>query len=374
MVYCLAYSFIPANPQRKFFIVIGPTACGKSTLVSIMRAVFGNLGCHLQSYSFMRKSRYDHELRPDLESTIDKLWVDLSETDEKQTIDAVTIKSYTGNDPLTYRKPHSGLRIEKVMNAKIWVVTNIFPKIVNYTDAALQDRLVVFDWYNSVPAEKRDSELVAKLTTAENRDRIATYFADIAAWLYSQRTLPLDKTVMFNTKKYFLEQEDLVARFYECLTKSVYDEPANPTNCVSVYDLYGLFLQFQKQQVGVDVPISLMKARAFEMRFAELADSDHYHFVKREKFTNGHFYRGIQIPFPRPWVFRTPANFSQPMNGPAWPPPMQSPGYVPSFPPPSQSTLPSPSTEPEDNESVDAFYPSQPGDGPASSLPRYVPL
>lgn len=372
MVGCLAYSFIPANPQRKFFIIIGPTASGKSTLASVMRAVFGNLGCHLQSYSIMRQSRYDHELRPDLEATIDKLWVDISETDEKQIIDAVTIKSYTGNDPLTYRKPHSDLRIAKVMNAKIWVVTNTFPKIVNYRDVALQDRLVVFDWYNSVPAENRDSNLVAKLTTAENRDRIATYFADRAARLYSQKTLPLDNTVMYNTKKYFLEQEDLVALFYENLSKNVYDEPANPTNCVSIYDLYGLFVQFQKQQMGVDVPISLMKARAFEMRFAELADSDHYHFVKREKFTNGHFYRGILLQS-RPWGFKTPLNFPQAAYVPALPPPMQSPGYVPSSLPPSWSTLPSSSTEPEDDESVDDFYTSQPDDGPASIPPRYIP-
>jgi phage/plasmid-associated DNA primase len=371
MVYCLAYSFIPTNPQRKFFIVIGPTACGKSTLVSIMRAVFGNLGCHLQSYSFMRKSRYDHELRPDLESTIDKLWVDLSETDEKQTIDAVTIKSYTGNDPLTYRKPHSDLRIAKVMNAKIWVVTNTFPKIVNYKDTALQDRLVIFDWYNSVPAENRDSELVAKLTTDENRDRIATFFAGIAARLYPQKTLPLDDTVMYNTKKYFLEQEDLVAQFYESLVKSEYDIPANFMDYVCIRELYNNFFQFLEKQMGVRMPCPVSQ-RTFEMRFAELADSDSDHFVKREKFVNGHFYRGLSI-FPRPWGFKTPANFSQAAYGPSWSPPMQSPGHVPSFLPPSQSTLPSPSTETEDDESLDTFNSSQPGDGSASSPPRYVP-
>jgi hypothetical protein len=86
----VAYSFIPTNPFRKLFIIIGPTGCGKSTFVSIIRKVFGSYGIHLQSYSIMRQSRYDHELRPDIKATMDKIWVDISETDEKQIIDAVT--------------------------------------------------------------------------------------------------------------------------------------------------------------------------------------------------------------------------------------------------------------------------------------------
>jgi hypothetical protein len=136
--------------------------------------------------------------------------------------------------------------------------------------------------------------------------------------------------------------------------------------------------------IGADVPFDPIKQRTFAMRFAKLADSDPFHFVKREKFTNGHFYRGIQITFPRPLGFKIPANFSQtthtptlPPSGyePALPPPMQQgPGYVPSSLSPShRSILPIPSTEPEDNESADAFYSSQPGDEPASSPPRYIP-
>jgi phage/plasmid-associated DNA primase len=335
-----------------------------------MRAVLGDLGCHLQSYSIMRQRRPDHELRPDLKDTIDRLWVDISETDEKQVIDAVTIKSYTGNDPLTYREPHSGSRKTKVMNAKIWIFTNTIPKIVNYKDAALQDRIVVIDWYNTIPAENRDNNLAAKLTTDENRDRIATYFTGVAERLYSKNTLSVDRTFMFNIMKYFYEQGDIVVQFYDWLTKSEDDIPANPTNCISIWDLYGLFVQFQN-----NLQLNPMEKKAFEGRFSEIAKSDNYHFVKREKFTNGHFYRGILIPMQqRPWTFRIPANYSQAGYVPASPPPMQNPGCPPLLPPGHGVALTSPSTEPEDDEPPGGFCSSQVGGHrPASHFSRYIP-
>jgi hypothetical protein len=307
---CIAYSFLPTNPLRKLFLIIGPTACGKSTLVAIIRAIFGDLGLHLQSYSIMRQSRYDHELRPDLKAAMDMLWLDISETDNKQEIDSVTVKTFTGNDPITFRKPHSDKRVTKTMNCKIWIITNKFPKIINYNDMALQDRLTIFDWSNTIQPENRNNNLVELLTTDENRDRIATCFAHWAKGIYKKTALSIHHSFEFNTKKYFLNQGDLVAQFYDCLPKSQTDCTVNPYTCVSTWDLGGLYYGFLKNMNdGYDFLFMDAERRAFENRFAEIAKSDRFHMVRRQKFTNGHFYIGILIPMQeRHWLFSIPAN------------------------------------------------------------------
>jgi hypothetical protein len=309
---CMASSFLPDNKFRKLFMIIGPTACGKSTLVAINRAVFGNLGLHLQSDSLMKQNRYDQELRPDLKAAMDRLWLDISETDTKQTLDAVTVKSWTGNDPLTFRKPHSDVRITKVMNCKIWLVTNEFPKIVNYNDTALQDRLVIFDFYKTIAPEERDNTLVAKLTTDENRDRIATYFANRAIDLYRKTSLRIHSSFQYNIFKYFTGQGDPVTQFYDWLPKSRYECAITPATCVSTWDLAGIYEAFRAKMLGIPVPLTDSEARAFENRFAELAKSDTFYAVRKQRFTNGHFYIGIlrweiRSEF-RNWIFQEPYN------------------------------------------------------------------
>jgi phage/plasmid-associated DNA primase len=292
---CIAYSFIPTNFLRKLFVVVGPTACGKSVFVGIMRAIFGDLGTHLQSYAIMKNHRYDHELRPDLESAIDKLWVDISETEERQTIDTVTIKSYTGNDPITFRKMHSSTRTTKIMNCKIWIMTNRFPKIVNYNDLALEDRLVIFDWYNTIPQEYRDTALKDRLTTDNNRDRIGTYFANKAKDLYHRKNLRIDESFSFNKSKYFQYQDDPIALFYDTLPKSGIDCKPDAFTWIKTIDLARLYETFLWEFRGNNRRLAEDEKRAFENRFSEISSSDHFHFVKRYRKDSIHGYSGILV-------------------------------------------------------------------------------
>jgi phage/plasmid-associated DNA primase len=311
MIDYLAYAFVPTNPMRKMFFIIGPTASGKSTLVSIMRKIFGDLGIHLQSYSIMKQSRYDHELRPDLKAAMDMLWLDLSEMNEKQVIDAVTVKSWTGNDPLTFRKPHSELRVTKVMNCKIFMVTNEFPKLVNYDDGALQDRMIIIDWHNTIERSSRNDNLEADLTTDENRDKIATFFTQRGGKLYTEKNLPIHPTFEFNILRYFKEQGDEIASFYDSLQKDIFNSPENLLNCISVYDLYLMFEMYRKEVLGIKILLSETGKRAFAMRFAEISKGDHFHFVEQRSFSNARFYKGIYVPFEqRKWLFKVPQNYN----------------------------------------------------------------
>jgi phage/plasmid-associated DNA primase len=290
---CLAYALVPGNPLRLMFFIIGPTATGKSTLVAIIRAVFGDLGVHLQSPSIMRKTRSDHELRADLLDAVEKRFIDISETDQKQEVDATMVKSWTGDDPITFRLQHKPERFTKEMAGKIYLVANEFPKLVNYGDAALKERLVVIDWNNTVSPERRKPGLKALLTTDEMRDRIASYFIARVRRLHPAYTLNIHPTFKFNIQKYFLIGGDIVAIFWDTALFKNTRSDINTVGCISTYDLYRCFLLYcQKQGITAeDIP----NLTAFAMRFSEIVGHNDYYFVDKKPFANGRFYLGIAV-------------------------------------------------------------------------------
>jgi phage/plasmid-associated DNA primase len=296
MLDILAYTFIWKNFARKLFIVVGPTKTGKTTLINIMRTVFGDYGISLSSQSIMRRAnQYDAELRSDISDAVGRLWIDISEIRENQVLDPAIIKNFTGQDNVTVREPYSKERLSIPMTAKFFIVSNVFPKIINVKDPALEDRIVAIDWYNTVPASQIRQNLTEQLTTPEMRDRLFTFFVRRAADIYRKKELIVHPSFAFNTHTYFITQDDndLVAKFYEEAFIKGYMQPL-PGNypiglsSFTIYEGYKHFICIHQLTLNLN-------NRQFAMKFANIAKTDLTSYVKAVHTSIGNVYIGLQF-------------------------------------------------------------------------------
>jgi phage/plasmid-associated DNA primase len=289
---CLAYAFLQKNFARKLFMIIGPTKSGKSTLVNIMRSVFGDFGIALNSHSIMRRPiQRDGELRADMYDAMDKLWIDISELDERQILDSGMIKTFTGQDKTNVRLPYSKERVSTEMNGKIFIVTNFYPKLINYSDAAFLDRLVIIDWHNTVDEWSVDDKLYDKLTTQEMRDRIFTFFIGRAQKIYGAGRLNIHRSFLYNTVKYFLSRGDMVAKFYD---ETVFKMPNNNKyyRPDQIFQCFTIYLNLLKLN---DEKYTNMRMRSFNMQFSAIVKSDTMGIVQRVHTSLGNFYTGLDL-------------------------------------------------------------------------------
>jgi hypothetical protein len=127
--------------------------------------------------------------------------------------------------------------------------------------------------------------------------------------LYHKSSLLIDQTFQYNILRYFREQNDLVALFYDDLQKSEGYLPPCDANCISTRELALLFIQFKKKINKNYEVFTESEARAFENRFAEIAKSDHFHVVERKKSSFGHYYYGIFVP-PEKRIWRNQISFN----------------------------------------------------------------
>jgi phage/plasmid-associated DNA primase len=283
----LSYSFLPGNPMRKFFMILGPTKSGKSTLVNIMREIFGDYGITLNSHSLMkRQGGYDQELRGDLYDAVDKLWIDVSEIDKSQCLDPVLVKTFTGGDKINLRRAYSRNRVSKSMNGKIFIVSNFFPRVLNPEDAALHDRLVVIDWHNTVDERNVDEHLFSKLTTNEMRSRIFSHLIKRAGKM-QKGGLTIHPSFRFTTTGYFLGQNDLVAKFYDEIVIKVGPSAV----CYSIWGIHYCYTAFLANMGIKEVP----NIRVFSMDFARIVRTDATNMVQKLHTKSGNFYTGMQF-------------------------------------------------------------------------------
>jgi phage/plasmid-associated DNA primase len=318
----LAYAFLPKNFARKLFMIIGPTKSGKSTLVNVMRTIFGDYGITLNSHSIMhRPIQHDGELRADLYDAMDKRWIDIPEIDERQTLDAVTIKTFTGQDKMNVRRAYSRQRISREMNGKIFIVTNFFPKITKANDEALQERLIIIDWHNTVKGNDVDEKLYDKLTTDEMRDRIFSFLVKRAEGIYRKNKLTVHPSFSYNTYRYFMGQGDLIAKFYDEVIIKGFPGPI----CFSVATIYECF-KYYLQRFG-KTPQEIPQLREFAMKFAAIVKSDPLNMVHKVHSRIGNFFQGMQFPFEYGFIAQ-PLTMSYPQAAPPPFPPQDRPVYI----------------------------------------------
>jgi phage/plasmid-associated DNA primase len=214
-------------------------------------------------------------------------------------LDTVITKTATGNDRLTFRRLHSNSRMIRKFYGKLWLYSNDFPKIreTDKVDDALIGRLVVFDWCTSSSKPSINYDLFQMLKKDEMRDWIFTGLVKEAYQVYWNQ-LYIDPSFEYTKKRYFNMGRDTVSIFFQEMVKK-YD-PQDSTlygheQQVAYYteDIYECYRVYCKKILCLR-DSDRLQSRAFQMKFAEMADA--FGIVKYKDFkTNKHYYSGLVI-------------------------------------------------------------------------------
>ena len=128
----LGYTLLGDADRRAMFLIYGPSGTGKSTLMEIMRALFGDYGVTAPSGTF--RSRREATLTNDLHGLRGKRFVTTSETAESATFDEDLLKRLTGRDRVQSRELYQANQ-EWTPECSLWLATNHPPRFNSDDDA-----------------------------------------------------------------------------------------------------------------------------------------------------------------------------------------------------------------------------------------------
>lgn len=151
----VGYSLVGGNPDRKFIIVHGPTASGKSTFSNVLQTVLGDYA-QVFKLSLMREKQ-DEGPRVDLLTVLPARMIFASEASDSWYLHADQVKHITGNEPVTARGMHAKAYVTRVPAFTPWLLTNQIPQVKG-ADAALWRRLIAvpFGETRAIGSEDRD--------------------------------------------------------------------------------------------------------------------------------------------------------------------------------------------------------------------------
>jgi len=291
-----AYSFFPENPNRKIYFIVGVPHSGKTTICKIFRNIFGPYACSLDMQSVIRQNRQNPELRPDLVLLPDMLWVDISELDHKQKIRSRLIKNIAGNDPLPMRNLNSSEMKQEIFHGKMFIVSNFYPQFDNAYDQALKERIVLFDWYNSISDNESNYNLSEILSSDENRSHIASFFIGRAINLYNEGrfNLSIHSSFIFKPDSSLDDRSQELNNFFTNHIR--YYDVSNPFQLqpcpLSMKDIYKAYINYHYNFLRKPMATIITK-REFYKKFREHLEI--YTNVFYKLFPNDTFYYGIEI-------------------------------------------------------------------------------
>ncbi len=174
----IGYSLSGSTAEEVFFLVLGPAATGKSTLVEAMLAMLGGYGRKASFDTFLER-RDVGSPRPDIAALAGVRFVAAVETAQTRHLAAPVVKELTGSDTVTarhlYQEPISFRPV-----LKLWLAANDAPTISD-VDSGIWRRLRRLPFEHVV--EKPDKSLKAHLSSLDGRKAILAWAVEgCLAW------------------------------------------------------------------------------------------------------------------------------------------------------------------------------------------------
>lgn len=157
----VGYSLLSGNPSKALFVCWGPTNTGKSTFLSVLRALAGDYGQPADIQTFM--GRVSPMVYNDLADLFGARLVTASESNESDRLNDGLVKMVTGNDPVTACRKYEN-PFKYVPGYKVWLAVNHKP-IVNDGSGAIWTRLklIPFEVQFQPGSPDREEDLDKKL-------------------------------------------------------------------------------------------------------------------------------------------------------------------------------------------------------------------
>ena len=163
------YSLTGCTDEEAFFLILGPGASGKSTLIEALLATLGDYAQKAGFDTFLER-RDAGGPRPDIARLRGARLVAAVETSQSRHLAEQMVKELVGGDTITvrhlYREPFSF-----VPACKLWLAANDAPRITD-TDSGIWRRLRRVPFEHVVPAERRDPAVKRHLTTSPGARRV----------------------------------------------------------------------------------------------------------------------------------------------------------------------------------------------------------
>ncbi|QKV96709.1 hypothetical protein HUT19_37595 [Streptomyces sp. NA02950] len=220
----MGYSLLGGNPERWFFVMMGVTTGGKTTLAEAVASALGDYADTYQQSLF--HGNVSDKPRPDLLSLMPRRVISSSEAGEGWTLHGDRIKNLTGAEPLKMRDLFAGaddtIRREPMYTP--WMSTNSAPKITGIDEATAR-RICAIPCDVSISKADEDPTIRTRLKTSETAKR------GTLAWLVkgwdeycAHKLTEQAESIQERTNKFLRDASGQGGFFESCILKGEADE------------------------------------------------------------------------------------------------------------------------------------------------------
>ena len=225
----VGYTLTGSNAEEAFFVVDGPPASGKSTLLDAMHAALGSYATSTQAETIMYR-RGQQTPPNELARLAGMRFVSVSEIREGESYDEAIIKQFTGGDRVSARFLYQDV-FEFRPQLKLWVGTNHDP---DARDDAMWRRIKKLRFPNAIPHPKRDPRLKTMLRDPDVGGRAVLAWAVRGAVEWHRNGLSQPDTVTAQVALYREEQDRMRQFIVDCLVEA-------PGQTVTKNDLFAVY-------------------------------------------------------------------------------------------------------------------------------------
>ncbi len=232
----LGYTLLGDADRRSMFLIHGPSGTGKSTLMEIMRFIFGDYGHTAAQGTF--KFRRDGAITNDLHGLRGKRFVTTSETAETTAFDEDLLKRLTGRDRVKSRELYEKNQ-EWTPECALWLATNHPPRF-NSDDDAIWRRAKLIPFTTQFTGEREIPDM-ARTILADEADGILNWLLEGLAD-FQANGLGEPEAVQLAAQEQ-RHQSDSVMRFLDDkLADGILVE--GPEQRIRYTELYGMYQEY----------------------------------------------------------------------------------------------------------------------------------
>ena len=210
----LGYSLLGRNPERKMVFLYGETSSGKTVVLDVMKGLLGRLFVD-SSNDLVCVTRHGRNARTE-NSIAGARMVGVAESSEHKRVDEAQVKRLTGETRIRVDRHYAVETIDTPVTWTIWMPTNDLPS-TGKPDSALRDRYLIVPTGPTVPPEKRDKDLAAKIIEQEGPAVLWMLMYRASRYLAAGE-LVIPHAVTMATDGYFGSQDSVAAFLREMCT------------------------------------------------------------------------------------------------------------------------------------------------------------
>lgn len=157
----IGYSLMFGNPENLIFFLFGNGQNGKSTFLSVVQSIMGDLSATADLKILLGANQFDNNRLYQLAMLDNRSIVVAAETSELQKLDESSIKLLSGMDEVSVRNPY-GRPYMMLPKFKLWIHGNYKPILKSY-DKGISRRLRIIPFAANISDKEKDVKLREKL-------------------------------------------------------------------------------------------------------------------------------------------------------------------------------------------------------------------